>query len=552
VKTSLTQPSNNIRVSGDTFSNDIADNEVEQLAINGKLDYVFEHGGALSSQFFWSVNDNKSELLSRDNVFPNTVEDEIAERLSSNESDTYSIAFTYDNELANGSWSADLSYSQSDYLDNTNERSERRGNANRPFPTLERLNGLDLKNTASTESERTEIVLGVDIDWSFNDRHKLLAGIDLERSENLGDENTDSLLVSVAAFLRGPDASVYFEYEFKLLDNLAFNIGNRFEKDDSKIESSSLRAPATERSISNLSGGSTTHTPSVLAKWSISDTQALRLTWFSAVDKPDLDQLGVLDITSFPEFNFLSYGLGNPELEDSETTTVELGFDWRIDENSVFGITAYRKNVFDEITLLNQASRIARNRNRFLAVFPHLEESLELIEIEDQDAEYSTYFNSESELRVTGVELDLSMPLTVIGLPDLTLQTNVTYLEEETLIPSTNQSATTYQASYNITLDYQYDTWGLGLSYNDIGDDEDIIENLGFQIDEEIRDPSFDVFVKKDFEAFSVNLAVENILDAKETDISRSSETLDGPANEASFQERKLGPQYILSVRGTF
>jgi hypothetical protein len=175
-------------------------------------------------------------------------------------------------------------------------------------------------------------------------------------------------------------------------------------------------------------------------------------------------------------------------------------------------------------------------------------------------AEFSSYINSASEKTIDGVELDFSLPLTVIGLPGLSFLSNLTYLEVEATNLETGFSARDYNHSYNVTLDYQYNTWGFGISYNEVSESNSFFIDREFiEEDRNLRDPAVEIFVKKDFDNFSITFVAENVLDAKEqrprdyTSVLRVGDEFQiGDVYQSRYSRTESEPQYILSVRGNF
>jgi len=561
-------------IPSEQITQNLVTNKAEQLALNGSLDYLFEHGGALTTQFFISTNkgaDQNIQLLTVTNSFNF---DAAEETDSIGDDDTYNLSFLYDSELDKGSWNSQLSYSKSEFDSKSKRRVVERGGLTQLPPTspevsLQDLTGVPFVRSSDSISKRKELILSSDLDWAFNERYKILSGLQYKRSDiNLTD---DSILSTVSSFelatgTRFGDTqrfnqedlekvlAIYIENEVELLDSLFMNVGARYEltQTDSKGFTSRLREGPD--GLEEVGGGDLidsdkdryhTVTPSVLFRWNLSEDQSVRLSWTTAVDAPDLIERAGFEIT--PSL----VTVGNPQLEDAKVTTTELGFDWRLGNQGVFGITAYRQNILNQIIPLT-----LRSLRGFARAFPILEARVSGIpssRIDEETIQYTSFINSPADRRITGAELDFSLPMTIIGLPDLTLQSNLTYIEDVLTVENLDSNPTTYQVSYNVTLDYQYESWGFGVSYNDIGDDEQIdLSDFGLDVSKDFREASIDLFVKKDFDNFSINLAIENAFDAKESVLSENQNPVTGIVDSSFFTEKESEPQYILSLRGSF
>ncbi len=561
-----------------TFSQNLSNDQLEQLALNGSFNYLFNDGGELKTEFFLSSSDRADDGTEIRTDRSDFSLDEISQSTSTGDSDSYNIAFVYDRELEHGRWQSQLSYSRSKSADMIQGREALRGGVSfrppeNPPLSQEDLIGMSFIPLNNSFSERTEIILGSNFDWSFNEQHKISTGLQLDYADNNDSfdrivsetltlrEITNNIRLGDTERLNSQEVekelALFVEYEVQLLDNLAMNIGTRYERTESDPNSSNeafgirnnrleeFEVPQEDGNDGFDGGASYSIQPSVLLQWRFNEDQALRLSWTTSVDAPDISERSGFELTT------TDFTIGNPELEDSELTTTELGFDWRLGEDGVFGITAYRKKALDSIEPV-QSEQISQ----FITRFPQLRD--DVLRLGDRVRNVNalnTFENNAAEQRITGVELDFSLPLTVIGLPDLSLQSNVTYIEDESTFGI--EEVTAYQASYNITLDYQYESWGFGVSYNDIGDDDEFffLDDGYFQIVElstDNREAALDLFVKKDFENFSVNLAIENAFDAKESRISNNSMSLNDPLDRASFSKQEIGPQYILSFRGSF
>lgn len=560
----------------DEFFNRSSQNRSKHLAFNGSLTYLFDHGGELTTQFFWSETDNSDRSSSSILSLADYTRDALSDATSQFDTETYNIALLYNDEFFDSvDFDTSLSFSKSTSFgaeqSRTDQRGGRFGQEPRPDPSESELNSLPFLPSASSRSDREELVLDVKLNWSLTDVAKLNTGLQLNRSDNFSTSEFLVTSLDTEQLERGirigdptfstqkereESASVFLELELQFHESLGLNIGSRYFRLDTESDGTYQQPGRPLVEERDQFGESSTPTPSAMLKWSVSRDHTLRLSWSTAVDKPDIDELGSFEIIRLVEDGPLDPPriiLGNPNLNDSEVSTWELGYDYRLAEGEgVIGVAVYRKDLVGEIINLDFTSR-----SEFLAAFPELRETLDGIDPALAPVgfrDYSSFKNSTADSFVTGLDFDFSLPLGLIGIPDLSIQGNFTYLKDEKETTRTDDSFSTSNKAYNITLDYQYKDWGFGVSYNYLGVDETLNIDEDSQIlskSKKIRDPSLDMFIKRDFETFSVNLAVENVLDAKEIFITENT-TFDGDVNSVRHNSSELGPQFILSVRGRF
>ena len=221
--------------------------------------------------------------------------------------------------------------------------------------------------------------------------------------------------------------------------------------------------------------------------------------------------------------------IGNPSLSAERALGIDLGYEYRFPTHQgIFGANVFYRNIKDKI---------------------------ELTQI---DAGLFTPDNV-GDGQTWGVELDLSMPLSFIGLPDVGLYANYTCLDSAIRDPFTGANRRfNLQPGMvaNIDLIHQLSSRGLhyGLSYQKQGRARDF---QAFEITGVGYDGNLEFLVEKDLNnKMTLRFTINNILDAKKTEETFEFESLEdrlaGEYAQRIFEVEQAGPVFLLTLRGRF
>lgn len=539
----------------------------DKKSFNGNLLIDFDNGADLQLESYYLDEDETSNLAFRfEGVFggfPSSSED--PPEANFYHSKVSSLSATYTHPFGDDSLTVTLSLDNSD---STNDSVRR------------------------FSSDRRELSLNTSYEMVFDERQSLTMGFRVDRDSNdivtsfipegnSGDAN-ESLLD------RDEDGlDLFAQYEIFFNDTWSFSIGARSQSYDYDINGSTLDAvrftatdplnpfgPADvqvlsfpDQPLSSKFDGSGTQLNAHL-RWDIAQDHELRLSYSNTIDLPDSDDLqpaGLVDLADFGNPRILQYNVGNPNLEEGQVDTLELGWDWHFGEGEyagVLGVAVFSKKVQDGITFFI-AARDDINTipnpadvDRILTAEQYMIDNLTIFGPTlparlTTDAQINYSVNRDNDNDIFGAEVDFSVPMAFIGLPDLTLSSNISYTDTDFNLEGEPNSDTLF---YNVTIDHLIPSINLvyGISYNE-RDDERTVEVAGIStvVRETQRDPSLDVFVEKRFSGnLVIRLTGTNVTDAES--VSSFVNSINGEPFFTLVDPVSSGPSYSLTVRGSF
>lgn len=178
--------------------------------------------------------------------------------------------------------------------------------------------------------------------------------------------------------------------------------------------------------------------PSAHLRWDLSDSNRLNLSLARSVRRPNFDFL--LPIRREGEYGDNDF-IGNPQLDLEKAWGIDLGFEHRLGKRGVVGVNLFYRDVKDLIELVNTgaASDTALEDfedevAEFIEQNPGATSQTPGYPVLDPDSfVYSAANVGDGE--VYGVELDLSTPLTALGLPDTGVFLNYSWLDSRVRDP---------------------------------------------------------------------------------------------------------------------
>lgn len=241
---------------------------------------------------------------------------------------------------------------------------------------------------------------------------------------------------------------------------------------------------------------------------------------------------------------------GNPLLESEKSSGFDVGYEHRIGARGVFGVNVFYREIEDLIELVDTGTEVDEDGG---PVDPG-DDAYNLIEPRNI-GDGTTW----------GVEVDLSTPLDMIGLPETGVFFNYTWLDSEVLDPFTGverRFRNQPQNVWNIGFIQNLPDWGASFGASLYGRDEGYESGLDELVKVEY-DQDLEAFVEKRFgERIVVRLSAQNLLDKekRETfmkyDGDSVEEILDNRANgdldEYELESERSGLLYQLTVRAAF
>jgi len=361
---------------------------------------------------------------------------------------------------------------------------------------------------------------------------------------------------------------------------LNWELGLRYETTDSDIR---------YVEDGNVEGAASTDydklLPSVHFKWDLTEVDRISLSLARSVKRPNFNELipALLD----GEFGDNDY-IGNPQLQQETSNGADLGYERRLGRQGVVGVNLFYRRIKDLIELTNTGiagqDALASigddelDNEDFADDFmdDYLDENPGATKAQAQaaaDAALRTavaaaggefapqtwLFTSENvgTGKLYGVELDLSTPLTVLGMPNTGVFLNYSWVKSE-VADFLGERRFNDQAKsvYNIGFIHDLPLWGVsfGATYRKQGDafSRVLSEEVTIRYGDEL-----DLFVEKRFgDNFSVRLSANNLLDASKDELFHKFSNMDDQIardyDEYEIETEQAGPAYQMVARWAF
>ncbi|MBM0105936.1 TonB-dependent receptor [Steroidobacter sp. S1-65] len=361
---------------------------------------------------------------------------------------------------------------------------------------------------------------------------------------------------------------------------LSWELGLRYETTDSDIryvEDGAVEGAASTDYDKLL--------PSVHFKWDVSESDRISLSLARSVKRPNFNELipALLD----GEYGDNDY-IGNPRLEMETANGVDLGYERRLGRQGVVGVNLFYRRIENLIELTNTGiagqdalASIGEDElddEDFAGDFmdDYMDEHPGASKREAQAAadaalraavadaggEFepdSWLFTSENvgTGKVYGVELDVSTPLSVLGLPNTGVFLNYSWVKSEvTDFLGERRFNDQAKSVYNIGFIHDLPVLDVsfGATYRKQGDafSRVLAEEVTIRYGDEL-----DLFVEKRFgNNFSVRLSANNLLDASKDEIFHKFDNMDDQIDrdydEFELESEEAGPYYQIVARWAF
>jgi len=337
-----------------------------------------------------------------------------------------------------------------------------------------------------------------------------------------------------------PDSGV-FEYEedrfdmwmmaeFGITEDLTVQLGVRSESTDTEA-----------RVVGGATGGSSSDeiNPSLHVQWNPWENGQFRVSYARTVRRPSLDQVVPFANSDSPEDDDETFG--NPNLKQETSWGYDIGYEHRLGQRGVIGFNYFHRDVSDLISLVNTG-----------------------VSTGVPGAFEYTYENT-GDGEVSGWEVDISTPLSFMGLDETGFFANYTSLDSERVEPLTGITAR-FNAQpeyvYNFGVTQNLPSWNtsLGFSYRKQGMSESLF--LG-ELERQWYDANLEVFVEYRLsENVVLRVVGNNLLDADSIQAERNfdgdtaQEIVDNQiandVDEFEVERENSSPTILFSVRAVF
>ncbi len=310
------------------------------------------------------------------------------------------------------------------------------------------------------------------------------------------------------------------------LSGLSLESGIRLEFTDVEGENTVALQPETDDSYVKF-------TPSFNLRYDLTDEDRLRLSIARTVRRPDFDQLTPFVNDETPSDDEALQG--NPDLEPETAWGLDLGWERQFaGGRGIAGVNVFYRDISDLIEITSTG--------------------------ETFDDEFDLFrFENVGSAELYGIELDVSTPLGLVGLPDTSLFGNAAILESEVRDPFTQRKRDFNLVPnhvFNVGFNHNIPAWqvAFGMSWQGTGEsrefDADEIEVLD-------RDGFLEAFVEKRFsDRVLLRLTGSNLLDQtkveRKTGFDGLADFIDGNVESTEIELEETGPWVRAVLRVLF
>ncbi|CAM0999427.1 TonB-dependent receptor [Rhodanobacter sp. Root179] len=287
--------------------------------------------------------------------------------------------------------------------------------------------------------------------------------------------------------------------------------------------------------------------PSSHLQWKLTDADQLRFSVARTVRRPSVEQL-------VPSVTLESPGewdvtIGNPDLKMERSLGFDLGYEHSIGKSGIVGVNLFQRNISDLIGMV-RTTRPVTDAGQDPDDFP--------------GGLYT--FQNIGSAKVRGVEFDMSMPLSALGMPNTGIFGNYTRLFSKRLNPITGRDVTVDDQPsfvYNVGVTQDIPAWkaSFGASYQKQGPSYQ--HNSPGEMQSTSYGGNLEVFLEKRLgKSFVLRLTGNNLLDSCSEQLEQDfagDDATEMMANNRAYNvdfmelERECSsPRWSLTLRAVF
>ncbi|MEG3087783.1 TonB-dependent receptor plug domain-containing protein [Sphingomonas sp. PB4P5] len=305
-----------------------------------------------------------------------------------------------------------------------------------------------------------------------------------------------------------------------------------------------LRYEITRRSVSSDDVATTDYetemlNPSLHLRYAPTALDQFRISGARTVRRPNYDLISPYEDDETPGDDDVT--TGNPSLKNERAWGLDVGYERRIGGRGVAGINFFYRDITDVIEL------VATGEN------PKNEEGQSFTPQNIGDG------------KTWGFEIDLSTPLTAVGMPDTGIFANYTYLDSEVTDPFTNEKRRFNNQPHHVyNVGFIQTLTGLDASFGATISGRSKATESNFDETVELKyDPDLEAFVEKRLgKNLVLRFSVQDILRRTKsetfrkydggsvTDILNNRRT--GNVDEYELERENAGPLYQVTIRAAF
>lgn len=319
-------------------------------------------------------------------------------------------------------------------------------------------------------------------------------------------------LFDVEANIEETRVAPYLKLTSTLTSNLSFEGGLRYDMYEREVTSEA--GPGSQEGEELL--------PSLSLRWDMDESNRFTASVARTLRRPEFDLVVPFEEDETPDDEDIT--VGNPELNSELAWGIDVGFEHRLPGRGIVGLNVFYRDIEDVIEITDTGVPSGAGGNIFTP-----------LNIGNGTAQ--------------GVELDLSLPLSFMGLDNTGFYMNYAWLDSEIADPFTGDKRTFRNQPdyvYNISLTQDIPGFGgAGISYQKRG------ESLATEFEEYVvtsYDANLEMFLEWNINDNSVlRLSGTNLLDQEKIEYIRD---YGDPVNEIQYEQSS--PTYTLTWRASF
>ena len=387
--------------------------------------------------------------------------------------------------------------------------------------------GFELVNLQQfTLAEDLELQINVSLSWKFQTNHDIEVGLgasneDRDSRQILLERDEDELVDETPGngFYRVEETRIhaYIKDRWRLSGSATLEYGLRAEDTSLQQRGSDGKAQTSQFELN----------PSAHLFYQAGDFGEFRASVARTLRRPGFDE--IIPFTNLDTPNEDQVTVGNPELQPEFAWGLDLGYTQRFQDNA--------------------------GNLGFNFFYREIEDKIELSQIGDD------LFTPENigRGRTWGLELDFGLSLSFIGLPQVHMFANYTWMDSKIRDPFTNETRRfNLQPNYISNIDVFHNVSWLGLSHGFSLQNQGSVRE--WQADETKTvsyGANLEYFVEKRLgENLMLRLSLNNLLDARKREhgvvYGNLADLQAGTVEEVIFEQEQFEPVYLVTLRGTF
>jgi len=377
-----------------------------------------------------------------------------------------------------------------------------------------------------TDVDDQALQLAGSLSWKFRTNHEIEIGIgtnrqDRDARQTLFERDEDELvnMTPGSGFYRVEEARThaYLKDSWSLSDRISLDYGLRME--DTSLDQRGTDGKSHESQLELI--------PSAHFSYQLENSGQLRISLAKTLRRPGFNE--IIPFTNLDTPSEDQVTIGNPGLKPEIAGGIDIGYTYHFDEQGgILGFNIFYRDIDDKIELTKIGDDLF---------------------MPDNIGRGETW----------GLELDYGMPLTIIGLPELSFFINYALIDSEIKDPFSNEKRRfNLQPNFIGNIDLIHDVPSLGFRHGLSLQKQGKVRDIQTDEIKSVRyGANLEYFIEKQLgDSIMLRMSINNILDARKRESGLIFDGLiglqQGAVNEIVFEREQSEPVFLLTLRGTF